>query len=114
MTLYHKNIYLPQALRNLGKTSFIPEYCPHALEEANSDRYGLMELPKAVTFNGNNIVEAEIVNGGCTKLLIRVKYNNQLDIVLAFIPENLIVKTVWFNHKWDKHYTLDRTRYASR
>jgi hypothetical protein len=113
MTLYHKDIRLPNELKNLGTIKFVPVYSRHALEAANTDRYGLIKLPSSVTFNGSNIVEAE-VEDGCKKLVIRVAYNDRLDIIIVFIPETLVVKTVWFNAKNDKHYTLDRSEYSTR
>lgn len=113
--LYHKEVYLPQFLKNLDTIVFEPIYSPHAIEEAESDIYGGITLPKYVKFNGNSIIEAEL---GCQnevkKLVVRVAYNSCLDMVVVFIPENQIVKTVWFNERRDKHRTLDRSKYCHR
>jgi hypothetical protein len=91
-------------------------YSRHAEQEARNDRYGLVILPGALTFDPNNVVEAEFTNGSLSKLVIRQPHDAQRDLILVVLPGSRVffVKTVWTNLKTDKHSTLNRNRYETR
>lgn len=55
-----------------------------------------------------------------TKYCCRIPYDSDKDLVVAIRPQykdgklvdNMIV-TAWINHKYDAHYTLDKSKYCS-
>lgn len=61
--------------------------------------------------------EIGTTEGKLTKMVIRIPFDNISDIsvVLSISTENTIkVVTAWKNHKWDKHLTLDVTKYEQQ
>jgi hypothetical protein len=117
---YHREIVLPASPEFAGKFGLV--YSNHALGEAARDRYfkgALGQLPSVVklTEDDPDRVEATFEGGQCVKLVIRVEFDDELDLVLVLIPaeeHSLRVKTLWFNQWDDKHATLDRSRYLSK
>lgn len=110
--LYHTDIYLPVGLNDyLGNYRLV--YTRHAQLECIKDRYKVIIPPKEVTITMSNIIEVEKEGEEVKKILIRVKYDNDFDLMLAIIPTGIIgtVKTVWLNSVKDNHKTLDRSKY---
>ena len=58
----------------------------------------------------NNLYHFEL--GSIIKVLARLPYDAQYDILVAFIPDRSFVKTGWLNDKNDNHYTLDESKYT--
>jgi hypothetical protein len=112
--LFHKKVFMPEDIASIKRIVFTPVYTQHAKDEANSDIYGLIELPAKIAFTGKDVFEAEYINGAYTKLVVRIAYDDTLDITIAFIPATLSVKTVWFNDKNDLHFTLDTRKYTGK
>jgi hypothetical protein len=120
--LYHRDIGFPQMVIPTGRYNC--EYSQHALEAAHDDRYGQVDLPDFIDVMQKNIIEIEVSSDTgyreeehkIVKMVVRVPYDEEKDLVLAFIPhgaDTAIVKTMWFNTKGDSHRTLDRYRYTN-
>jgi hypothetical protein len=114
--LYHREIYLPEIIRNLGARTIRPRVTRHAMEAAAGDRYGAMQIPTEIKFSGADVVEAEFTDKKLSKLVVRVKYDATRDAVFAigFDRGESFIKTAWFNLATDKHATLKRHLYAKR
>ena len=115
--LFHKDIYIPEKIKNIGIVKCQPKSTYHAQRAANSDRYGLINLPQTVKFCANDIIEVELYdNRPDIKFLVRLPYNEENDIcaVVLFTPQEVILKTLWLNRKIDKHATLDTSRYSAK
>lgn len=115
MALYHKDIGFPTNMRR-PRTAFLLDYTHHARQEAARDRYGHIELPRALDCrrSENELIECDVddATGDIIKAVWRMPFNDELDIVLVVLMRRKLVKTVWLNRKDDKHNTLDRSRYA--
>lgn len=107
--LYHRDIGFPKTVALMHGT-FKLTYSRHALESANNDRYGMMELPETLTVEGKNAIEILVENGKAIKSVYRVGYDDELDMVMV-VQSDGFVRTVWFNKKTDKHKTLDHSKY---
>lgn len=112
--LYHREVYLPSELLNLKQVTKAISATAHALKAAEEDRYGKIEIPSSVTFSGKNIVEAEVLGGRLVKILVRVPYDAERDLLLALAVPEWRAKTVWFNLKSDIHRTLDKSKYSQK
>jgi ABC-type microcin C transport system permease subunit YejB len=113
--LYHKEIYLPKALYQFCPVGeHVVEYSNHAIQSAKSDRYGIITLNTTLELRKEYIIEVETENNRVSKVLYRMPYNNQFDVMIALIPNTFLVKTCWLNCKSDKHFTLDKLRYCSK
>lgn len=110
--LYHRDIYIPKV--KFSDKNYPVSYGKHALEAAETDRYGLIKLPKTVNMINVQIIEIEIKYSRIEKVLIRMPYNNHLDLCMVIIPDRFFVKTVWLNAHDDKHKTLDESKYNKR
>jgi hypothetical protein len=112
MGLYHYQLGFPKGFS--GKVgTVVLQYGAHALRAANEDRYGLVNLPKTLNTSAALCVEVELLDGAVIKLVYRVRYSADLDLVLAVSPKSntLFVRTVWLQSKNDTHATLDLSRY---
>lgn len=108
--LYHVEIGLPASF--VAPTGVIhPVYSRHAQRAASDDRYGNIDLPEMLPLHLGRVVEVGYINGRCSKILFRFRYDDSLDMCVVLIPGTWFVKTVWFNERGDLHGTLDRTRY---
>jgi len=115
--LYHKDVYLPEKIKNIGEVECQPKLTRHAQRAANSDRYGRINLPEKIKFSASDIVEVELwENCQDIKFLVRLPYdkNNDICAVVLFTPRETILKTLWLNRKIDKHSTLDKSRYSGK
>ncbi|PNG50164.1 hypothetical protein WDL1P1_00203 (plasmid) [Variovorax sp. WDL1] len=94
-------------------------YTRHALNEANSDRYGKVTLLHAFIPEQATLIETEAEDGPdgrnsrVVKQLWRCPMDEYRDLVMALLPGG-VVKTVWVNLRSDKHRTLNKARYARR
>ncbi len=113
INLYHRDAYgFPRNLRN-APTVLTLSYTRHAQQAADNDRYGRINLPALLYTDEAALIEAEIdSDGALVKAVWRVRYDNDLDLVLVVIPASATVKTVWTNRHNDRHSTLDKSRYA--
>ena len=113
--LYHKDVFLPAGIVELfDGAEFRLDLTFHAKRAAQDDRYGKVTLPSKLTVKGKEIVEAEVVNGEVTKIVVRTPHDAKRDAVYVLIPnyERATVKTVWFNLVSDKHKTLKKDCYS--
>lgn len=110
--LYHKEIGFPDNIQILTGHMDL-EYSRHAMDEASGDKYGGVDLPEFIDFQLGNVIEIEVDNDKVIKMVVRVSYDEEKDLVLVIIPQNGLVKTVWFNTRGDKHRTLDKWRYTN-
>lgn len=101
---YNKAVYMPTVTFRDIET--VLRYWPHALEQAEQDRYGVIELPDTINLSRVELVEMEVVNNKIYKVVVRSHYNTQLDLVHVILLETMSVKTVWLNRKNDRHHTL--------
>lgn len=110
--LYHKNIGFPKSLNLLDLYNLNVQYSNHAKTASNDDRYGAIEVKKSVSFSKQEIVEVETHdNKRASKIVVRIPYSSECDLVMAIQMDDTLVKTVWLNKKTDAHRTLDRTKY---
>jgi len=115
--LYHKDIGFPDAVQKSISgaqdrgISFPLSYGSHAREQAFSDRYGKISLPKKLNVAEAEAIEVQVINNKLHKILWRTDHDNENDICLAVLMENGFVKTVWLNEKNDLHATLDHSKY---
>ena len=56
--------------------------------------------------------EVETTNSKVTKYVIRIEFDDLRDISIV-VRGNVII-TAWINYKDDKHYTLDKSKYAKK
>lgn len=113
MALYHFQIGFPKGFNsNVGKVR--AQYTRHAYEAALTDRYGRIVLPRMVDTQDAQCVEVELDGGRVSKLVYRIAYSKNYDLVLVCIPVqgHFLVKTVWLNKRRDQHLTLDASRYS--
>lgn len=107
--LFHFEIGFPKGLNTrLGTLKLY--YTKHAFRAARNDRYGRILLPDTLNTDKAKAIEVELTGRYVTKIVYRVGYNKNHDLVLV-VGENNRVYTVWLNEKYDTHKTLDRTKY---
>lgn len=109
--LYHRDIYMPEGVRKLSGITLALRATNHAKEAASRDRYGVLLIPAAITFSGQDVIEAEFINGSLAKVVVRLPYDSRRDAIYVCTPDGTL-KTVWFNMRRDKHSTLDATKYC--
>ena len=113
--LYHFELGIPANIITalVGKAFDKLTYSRHAQLSCLNDRYGkILYPPFSVALTKENIIEVEATDGKASKVLVRLPYNAQFDILVAFLPESKFVKTVWLNDRNDKHYTLVAAKYS--
>lgn len=109
--LFHTELFVPPVAKAPLYEGALT-YSQHALREAESDRYGGIELPQEFHCAGAQLIEAEVLIASqrVTKQVWRQKLDESRDLVLV-IGEGGLVRTVWINLKGDKHRTLDKSKY---
>lgn len=109
--LYHADLGIPQnAKTQHGK--MLLDYSPHALNAALDDRYGnIVNLPKSIDTSQAQVIEVEMEGPKTTKVVYRIPYNEEYDLVMVMLPDRRFVKTVWLNKNSDLHNTLDTSKY---
>jgi hypothetical protein len=109
---YHKEVFMPKAVHQFCPVGDIRvEYSKHAINAAETDRYGQILLPFNLKLEKSQIIEVELENNRVTKVLYRLPYTSRFDLMVALIPSTFLVKTVWLNDRTDKHFTLDKSEY---
>lgn len=108
--LFHKDIGFPSWF---SAPSGIVELCwtRHADVARFNDRYGEIRKYRTLPLDSLVVIEIETDDNVVKKILYRGRYNDNLDICFAIIPDLWLVKTVWLNERNDIHNTLDRSRY---
>ena len=111
---YHADIGFPDDVKFPDGFSWIfePRYSNHARAAAEDDRYGKVYLPHRVDLRKGKTIEIGVTGRVITTIVHRFPYDDKLDLVMAIMPDNNFVKTVWFNEKNDTHGSLNRSRYA--
>lgn len=109
--LYHKDIYMPLQIATAPEMRMVLRPTNHALYAAQNDRYGVIKIPASITFKGSDIVEAEVIDGQVSKVVVRLPYNERLSAIYVCLLTG-VLKTVWFNLTSDTHKTLNANRYA--
>lgn len=112
--LYHVDVYMPEWFTSpiwVGNVT----HSRHAINAAQTDRYGVIDLPNKIDYTYGTIieVETEFLNGDeqVIKQVWRIPYDDVRDLIIVVTTTGL-VKTVWFNLKNDKHKTLNRSKYV--
>ena len=108
MTLYHKDVYLPDI--KFKDMSIKVEFKDYARQKAFMREIDISRF-EIINLNQGELIELEIINHTPVKIVMRYKYNNEYDICIVILLNKLIVKTVWLNHVNDKHDTLDTSIY---
>jgi hypothetical protein len=114
MPLYHCEVGFPADLRLPSMGNLRLQYSQHAKNAAADDGWLMVGLPAYVPLHKATPIEVETdSNGKAVKVVYRMAFNKQKDIVLAvkITTRPAIVKTLWFNDVQDKHRTLNVSRY---
>lgn len=114
MALYHRDIFMPEAVRHMHKFFDTVSISQHAKNKAEARGIVLIDSDLNSVI-GPEIVEAEFDKGTLVKIVVRKQYNLMDDIcyVLRYdfntgIP---VLITVWLNASDDDHSTLDESVY---
>jgi|ERR1700722_1983982 len=84
---YHKEVFWPKGKFAALQGRTLPlRYGTHALRAAVTDRYGVVQLPKEITFDEANEFEMELDGPWVSKVVLRQPYNEAYDLVLVVIP----------------------------
>lgn len=110
--LFHKDVYMPAEYKlKLNFTNMPITYSKHAIIASQTDKYGHVKLSPEISFKSANVIELETNDlGGVIKLVVRLSYDDRLDIIYV-IARGGMVKTVWLNKKSDQHGTLNVNLY---
>lgn len=108
--LFHSEIFMPEKIKNAPPMFLDLKPSKHAKRAADTDRYGVLKIPSRITFSGKDIVEAEFSMGKVVKIVVRLAYDATRDAIYVCHLDGFL-KTVWFNLKSDKHFTLDASKY---
>jgi hypothetical protein len=105
--LYHADIGFPSTVK-------LPATRIHALQAAQDDRYGTIDLPAVLDTQAAELIEIETDGQGrIVKALYRLPHNDRCDLLMAVLMGRRYVKTVWLNDRNDAHTSLDRLRYTT-
>ena len=125
MSLYHKEVFMPEILNNVAIwkqrriTEFVfskhlKEHFNNPDDKHNIDKNLLKQAILKLTWMPVSPFEVETnENGELIKLCVRIKYNDTKDvsIVIGFYSNRTLIKTAWLNNIDDKHYTLNTSLY---
>lgn len=117
MKVYHREIGFPESLLIPYDTVMNLGFTNHARERMTRENYKVIVLPTVVKLTKSNIVEVYTENKkDVLKILMRVHYDYNRDIVLVLQPDfqkgKMVVITFWLNYKNDQHPGLDMTKYS--
>lgn len=107
--LYHFEIGFPKGLNTKFGVLEL-NYTRHALNAANNDRYGRVNLPRKINTDNAKTIEVEVTDNYVTKIVYRIHYNDRYDLCVV-VGVECRVYTVWMNERNDGHRTLNRTKY---
>lgn len=118
MKRFHKKIYFPASNKleklNAELNSKKWQYSRHCLENL---KYRALDLKKVLSYiaglelQSRDIFEYYSENNNIIKVCYRIKYNDNIDIILV-ISNNKNIITLYYNSKNDKHYTLKENIYC--
>ncbi|MHA2012805.1 MAG: hypothetical protein ACTSWG_10600 [Candidatus Helarchaeota archaeon] len=118
--LYNKKIYFEHdKLLNLfiltvNKRFFRLSY--HAkkriLQRFNTDIQNIGYILRDYKIKYDDIIEYTFNNGTIQKVLIRIPFNFQKDLMFSIADDGTII-TIYLNNKADKHYTLNKRQYQT-
>jgi hypothetical protein len=114
---YHRDIRLPQVAIAPFLGTYRLRLSAHAEQAMTEDKYGRIEgvvNGTEITVDETAVVEVQVENGKPVKALVRLEYNERLDLVLALFPSRqgvCFVKTVWLNEATDLHKGQHRWGY---
>jgi hypothetical protein len=109
--LYHKDIGFPESLKiPYGIVNL--RYSHHARQRFKWKYREQIILPSYVRISESNVVEAGTEDGECcSKLMVRIAYDNRQDMCVVLNPYSGKVITLWINNKQDRHDLFDKTKY---
>ena len=110
MLKYHTEVGIPEDVQTQFGQMLL-DYSQHALQAAQNDRYGTIDLPRSLDTSKAQVIEVETDGKRTHKVLYRVPYNNEYDLLMAVDPRRRFVRTVWLNRNDDLHNTLDPSQY---
>ncbi len=117
--LFHAKKGLPESIVKMPERRIKPRVSYHARCECERDKYDLIILPDVICFSGSDVFEVEIQGGKLVKFCLRLRYDDNYDCVYVIAVNytsaglELVLKTVWKNHKKDEHRSVDLSRYAT-
>jgi hypothetical protein len=95
---------LPESIEGLTFTS-------HAIKEAKTDRYGVINIPRQVALKDVQVTEVNVICGQIKYISCRLSHDDYCDVTLIIdVPSNTLV-TCWLNNKYDHHETSNLSRY---
>lgn len=109
--IYHKDIGFPAHYRRpLG--IFPITHTRHVRDQSVARG---ITIPSHVNFNNCEIIEVGFEGMRIDHILVRMVHDSKNDVCipLAVKRGSMIAKTAWLCDKWDKHKTLDRSKYAT-
>lgn len=116
--LYHYTKGFPMTVNLPSSIPVI--YSNHAVQAAQTDRYGHIRLDEVIETKYAKVVELETDDrtGAPIKVLIRMPYEGNLDVCVAISLQavkagKFLVKTLWLNSKDDQHKTLNSNAYKA-
>ena len=60
----------------------------------------------------DDIIEYTFINGHIEKILVRINYNQNYDLIIVISYDNMII-TCYLNKKADNHYTINKRQYQT-
>lgn len=108
---YNKAVNLTPALAASFVGQFNIQLTKHALEAANSDRFGLIRLPEKLDVKFSDIVEVRVIGGRPASALIRISHDEKHDLCLPVVPVSagwVRAVSCWLNRKDDNHSRFNR------
>lgn len=117
--LYHRDIGIPSSIK-LPSGKFKLKYSGHAKNAAATDKYG--DFSPALRYHqtlDTAVAEVIEIQVDDDQKPMKIVYRQPLtgwdgyDIIFVVVAQEWVVKTVWLNHKNDKHRTLNRKKYAN-
>jgi len=114
--IYHKDVYWPDyVVKSLPVGSFRVTYSLHALNEANADKYGIIQEINRLDLKGECFIEAYFEDNRPIKFLYRHNLDNEVDTCLVLKIENgeIFIITQWLNKSNDKHESLNKGKYQN-
>lgn len=112
MKKYHIEIHMPKTALELQFAALV-RYTRHALNAAQGDRYGKIDLPKVFDSRKASLIEAKYQGEKIWRTLWRQPYNEELDLNIVIEPDTAKVITVWLNRHDDQHASLREEEYAT-